>query len=302
MGAANKLTLSFKELRILPARHIALGLDGFFPAEDEFEHFLLKPGDRVLVYSDGLTESRNADGEEFGEQRLNEVIDANADVGTVFDQIVSASEEFSQGCPQHDDITVVEIPFIEAVLGILGHVENQPSMEMSELMFDDQAVDSFKTSLALQGKRLAQVEMIPLLMNELQENQLSQDVLSEVYTVLAELHANALDHGVLGLDSAMKQGEDGFMEYFSERERRLSELQEGHVSIDIQIYWHANGGRMIIKVEDSGAGFALNHVGVAGQDDAAEHGRGLGLVRALCHSLRYEEPGNKVEAVYTWTE
>ena len=229
------------------------------------------------------------------------MIDVNADAGKMFDRIVSVSEAFSQGCPQHDDITVVEIPFIEAVLGILGHVEPQSSMGMPELMFDDQVVDSFKTSLALQGKRLAQVEMIPLLMNELQENLLSQEVLYEVYTVLAELHANALDHGVLGLDSAVKQGEDGFMEYFSERERRLSELQEGHISIEMQIFWHANGGRLIINVEDSGAGFALNHVGIAGQDDAAEHGRGLSLVRGLCHSLRYEEPGNKVEAIYIWT-
>jgi serine phosphatase RsbU (regulator of sigma subunit) len=30
----------------------------------------LQPGDRVLFYTDGITEARSADGEVFGEQRL----------------------------------------------------------------------------------------------------------------------------------------------------------------------------------------------------------------------------------------
>ena len=287
----------------IKAHHFALGLDVFFPATEEFERLLLKPGDRVLMYSDGLTESRNHAGDEFGDERLENIINGHAIADTSFDRVVMAADEFSQGCPQHDDISLVEVPFIEEVLGSWVHRDIHVSKaEVVDGENHEQVVDSFKTRLTLQGRRLAQLEMIPLIMTELQENQLPQEVLSEIYTVLAELHSNALDHGVMGLDSSMKEAEEGFMEYFAERERQLTAIQEGFVEIDMQVFWYASGGRVVIGVEDSGPGFNLNHKDGDLNNETAEHGRGISLVRELCDSLRYEEPGNKVEAVYSWTE
>jgi serine phosphatase RsbU (regulator of sigma subunit) len=47
-----------------------LGVRGNPPALLAAGHEHLEPGDRLLLYSDGITEARDADGEFFGEQRL----------------------------------------------------------------------------------------------------------------------------------------------------------------------------------------------------------------------------------------
>ncbi|HEX7086206.1 MAG TPA: GAF domain-containing SpoIIE family protein phosphatase [Vicinamibacterales bacterium] len=69
----------------------------------------LSPGDVLLLYSDGATEARNGSGEEFGEQRLLEVVrqvidrPAEAIVGAVLD----ALDAFVGGAPQFDDVTIL---------------------------------------------------------------------------------------------------------------------------------------------------------------------------------------------------
>ena len=46
-------------------------------AEFETGWFCLKPGETLVLYSDGITESATASGEEFGESRLEEVVKAH---------------------------------------------------------------------------------------------------------------------------------------------------------------------------------------------------------------------------------
>ena len=67
-------------------------------------------GDRLLMYTDGITESRNPAGEEFGEDRLIDLVlrfESN-DVVALAEQAVDAARRFSGG---HfvDDLTVVSI-------------------------------------------------------------------------------------------------------------------------------------------------------------------------------------------------
>ncbi|MGE5487385.1 MAG: SpoIIE family protein phosphatase [bacterium] len=71
-------------------------------------HASLAPGDVLVMYSDGVTEAADAAGEEFGEERLIEVVRCNAGsargIVTAVDRVV---REFTAGQPQADDITVV---------------------------------------------------------------------------------------------------------------------------------------------------------------------------------------------------
>ena len=69
----------------------------------------MKADDLLVAYTDGLTESVNPDGEEFGEQRLRDALIACAHMAAdeVRDQIVRRVREWSAGAAQHDDLTFV---------------------------------------------------------------------------------------------------------------------------------------------------------------------------------------------------
>jgi serine phosphatase RsbU (regulator of sigma subunit)/pSer/pThr/pTyr-binding forkhead associated (FHA) protein len=69
----------------------------------------LRPGDVLVAYSDGVTESQNPAGEEFGTVRLQEVIAQNIhrSAAGIRDKIEAALSSFAQGTPAGDDITLL---------------------------------------------------------------------------------------------------------------------------------------------------------------------------------------------------
>jgi sigma-B regulation protein RsbU (phosphoserine phosphatase) len=69
----------------------------------------LHPGDVLVIYSDGVTETQNASGEEFGPMRLYDVVSRNLDASAagIRDRIESALTKFAQGMDAEDDITLV---------------------------------------------------------------------------------------------------------------------------------------------------------------------------------------------------
>lgn len=71
----------------------------------------LAPGDLLVLYTDGVTEAFNHDGEEFGEGRLMDIVIASHDSNAedLLEIIFSRVNEFTGGATQSDDITVVVI-------------------------------------------------------------------------------------------------------------------------------------------------------------------------------------------------
>jgi sigma-B regulation protein RsbU (phosphoserine phosphatase) len=68
----------------------------------------LAPGDTLVLYTDGASEAARADGEEFGESRLVDTVQAHCRLSpaALLEAIVEAVREFSPG-EQQDDITLV---------------------------------------------------------------------------------------------------------------------------------------------------------------------------------------------------
>ena len=71
----------------------------------------LSPGDMVVLYTDGVTEAIDADNEEFGTERLEEVFRAGppASVEEASDAVFGAVRAFAGDAPQFDDITCVTL-------------------------------------------------------------------------------------------------------------------------------------------------------------------------------------------------
>jgi sigma-B regulation protein RsbU (phosphoserine phosphatase) len=69
------------------------------------------PGDRLLLYTDGLMDARRADRERFSQDRVEDVIRAQAgrSAQEMIDGLLSAVQEFAGDAPQYDDITLVAV-------------------------------------------------------------------------------------------------------------------------------------------------------------------------------------------------
>lgn len=161
---------------------------------------------------------------------------------------------------------------------------------------------SLRYGMHLSGATLKRLDPIPLLVHPLHDLPELTDQLGNIYTILTELFVNALDHGVLGLDSAIKAGEDGFARYFQLRDERLANLDNGFIDVQIDVSFNKTGGSVGVAVTDSGAGFAHSAVFTADvtSDATGVSGRGTGLLRELCRSLTYHGNGNEVHALYRW--
>jgi sigma-B regulation protein RsbU (phosphoserine phosphatase) len=78
---------------------------GLLPdAQYESAHCQLKPGDRLILVTDGVTEAENAHGDFFEDYRL-EAAAKNGSLGDIF----TAVSGFCAGAPLNDDCTVVEL-------------------------------------------------------------------------------------------------------------------------------------------------------------------------------------------------
>src|SRR5205085_9516981 len=69
----------------------------------------LQEGDVLVIYSDGVSEAYNPQGEEFGTARLSEAVARNLDASAsgIRDRIESALTKFAEGTAAADDITLV---------------------------------------------------------------------------------------------------------------------------------------------------------------------------------------------------
>ena len=71
----------------------------------------LTPGDKVVLYTDGIVEAMNEKDEMFGFERLLEVVQEarSMSADSLLQEILNKVNEFADGATQHDDLTVIVI-------------------------------------------------------------------------------------------------------------------------------------------------------------------------------------------------
>ena len=83
---------------------------GLFPKWDcPIDEVQLNSGDLLVICTDGVTEAPNSQGEEFGSDRLADLLRRNSSlpVSELLASIQSAVQQFSSTAPQADDITLI---------------------------------------------------------------------------------------------------------------------------------------------------------------------------------------------------
>ncbi|MEQ1605581.1 MAG: SpoIIE family protein phosphatase [Pyrinomonadaceae bacterium] len=94
-------------LELVQSGGLPLGLMDF--AEYETGHAQLNSGDVLFIYSDGVSEANNLDEDEFGMERLQNVISSNVgrSASGIRDKVEAALSEFTGTAAPNDDITLV---------------------------------------------------------------------------------------------------------------------------------------------------------------------------------------------------
>lgn len=103
----------FRQIEAVEAPGMALGID----AGDLFDEVIkdvtisLSPQDTVVVYTDGINEALDDEGNEFGQEQLKAVLKAGGpqSVDFLVQTIVDRVQRFSSGHAQSDDITLAAI-------------------------------------------------------------------------------------------------------------------------------------------------------------------------------------------------
>lgn len=87
---------------------------GLLPGRYEQDLFLLEPGDLVVLFTDGISESMNVLEEEWGEDSLIEFAKLCDGLTAIeaMTRIIAAADGFAAGAGQHDDMTLVLLRFL----------------------------------------------------------------------------------------------------------------------------------------------------------------------------------------------
>lgn len=255
--------------------------------------FDLSKGDRVYLYSDGITEARNKEREEFGDERLLRCFQQGTPADELFNHIMNSVNEFRGDEEQSDDVTLMEI-------------NADPSLKKSE---DLEKVVSIATlpypsnwSMHMVLTKCDFIETNPVsiltkLMNQVDGLMQHRE---DIFIILSELYNNALDHGVLKLDSRLKSQPDGFSTYLVQRQERLFALDGGYIELSLAHRMNADEGVLVIHIKDSGEGFDYHQLSSDMTTCQVSSGRGFPLVSSLCKDLTYLGKGNEVSATYQW--
>jgi anti-sigma regulatory factor (Ser/Thr protein kinase) len=134
---------------------------------------------------------------------------------------------------------------------------------------------------------------------------LGGEVESRMFTVLSELFQNALEHGLLGLDSALKSEPDGFERYLERRAQRLAALAQGEIAVRVEHRALDSGTQRVqIVVRDTGKGFDhVEHLARLTTASSADplllpSGRGIGLLYKLCDAVAFNASGNETRVEF----
>jgi sigma-B regulation protein RsbU (phosphoserine phosphatase) len=81
----------------------------FHDSRYQYEEIFLEAGSTLVAYTDGLPEAENANGEEFGEERLEKLcrLHAAAEPEQMVNEVLKECSRWAGAAPQHDDVTLL---------------------------------------------------------------------------------------------------------------------------------------------------------------------------------------------------
>lgn len=252
----------------------------------EVETVAAPPGSRLLAFTDGVLDLFPGTEAEI---RLFQGLD-RAPLEVHRDAIRETLALAIGNREQHDDVSwaLWEVP--ESV-----SLAVPAALEDSETAFIERD-EPLALALDFHPGRIAVRDLVPEVVRLLATRGVTGSLEQILALTLSEALHNAVDHGVLHLDPALKPL--GFEAYEAIRRLHLAALPGGTVHLEIHLRTLPSGQiqEVVVTVEDPGPGFdwqgwEQSHPGEA----SASPGRGLALLKALSRELTFNAAGNLIQ-------
>ncbi|MBY0440396.1 MAG: SpoIIE family protein phosphatase, partial [Burkholderiales bacterium] len=285
--------------RVWRSRHMALGILDGRDFDSSVERCSYREQSQLMVVSDGLSEALGQDGKHrFGDRELLEAVRGPS--AQRLERVVSCLHDFTGNSTLEDDASILLVdclleplpdPVVEAPPPALASTPASGRARGSHWAFE----------MRLGPAQLRRITLVPFISGLVEQLGIPRRLRSNVFCVLSELLCNALDYGVLGMDPAVLEQDNGRERFREDRAQRLAALASGSLWVKAAVEPVGDGEYLEVEIEDSGAGFDIEsleeRLARLKRSDPVRQGRGLELVRSVCKSLRFDQDGRRVVAV-----
>jgi len=191
------------EVKCFESEHLPLGILSVDKFKVDCVQYEMLLDDRVYIFSDGIVDIRNRKGELFGIDHICDLLSHPSEPEGIFEQVIESAIEYMGPGGHEDDLTLVEVTM----------VSERPSI-------DDPAVikpsalpgaRDWAFSFELFNDTVRDFNPIPLMLHVTMELPELKVFSGDLYTIFSELISNAIDHGLLGLDSSLKNTKEGLV-------------------------------------------------------------------------------------------
>jgi len=268
--------------QMIHSQHMPLGILD----DDEFDSatqvFHVDSEDKIYLYSDGVVEAKNFEGEQFGDDRLKNTLVTGNDHR--FDAVLNELNDFTGNKNQNDDITLVELT-----------CRNVPAIDENYNIPENLHTLSWHTSVSLSVDDMRTSDTVKNLTNILCAMPYVSRHKGVLYVLLFEIYTNSVDHGILNIKSADKTNDKHFVEYYKRRNEALSKLDEASINFDFSFFIENDQPFLKIVVQDSGSGHKPENVN---NSDELLHGRGLKIIHSFSEKVSCTDDGKALNIIY----
>lgn len=272
-----------------PALHMALGACD----ESMFEAFessiVLSPGDQLIAYTDGIIEARDLQGALFGLQCLEQALCVPGRDPLTQKVITALTQHAGTDDFQDDDITLLCLDR-DRCTAALNQSGWMPPIAVA-------SPPCWELSITLGPAQIIQRDLLANVLEHLPLHSIPGAQQTRLEQILAELLANALDYGVLRLDSTLKH-QGNLNTYLDTRQQAIAQLAEGWIRLSLRYSVDNNQGSLNLTCQDSGAGIPPIAWQPPAQDTPGR--RGLLMVAKLSDALTYDTPENRLNIQLLW--
>lgn len=266
---------------VIHSKHMPLGILD----DNEFSHvtqvFDLELNDKIYLYSDGIIEAKNTENEQFGDDRLKNVLINEG--SNRFDKVLTRLDEFTVDTGQNDDITLVEL-----------NCQPIPAEHIIEDDIADENLLLWNISISLSVENMRASNTVQKVSSILNALPLLSKHKGPLHVILTEIYTNALEHSILNIKSEAKKDDEHFIEYYAIRNEALKEIESASIDFIFRLFIDDNCYYLEMKVRDSGRGYQY-HSSVS---DDAPYGRGLNIIRGLSAKAEFSADGKTLAVLY----